>query len=155
MTHVSSAVRPNFIGQTAVPITTQKFPSTNSVPAKVLHCDVVFGSPSMNCNGTGICKITGTNSVKPLQMKKDCRLTFGQIAAGPKGKISLFFFREFLCIHLYRQHFRKGVLVMKEDCPLPSEFTHGLNIKGKNLLAGQYAIVECDGYFRVDVHCAQ
>lgn len=154
MTHVSSAVRPYLHESTVLPITTRIFPNKNSQPAKVMHCDVVFGSPSMNCNGTGICKITGTNSISPIFLKKDCRRTFGQISAAPNGKVSLFFFREFLCIHLYRQHFRKGVLVMKEVCPLPSEVCKGLNLNGKNLLAGNYEVVECEGYFRVDVDCA-
>ncbi len=119
-----------------------------------MHCDVVFGSPSMDCNGTGICKITGTNSIRPLFLKKDCLLTKGQICAAPDGKISLFFFREFLCIHLYRQHFRKGVLTMKEACPLPKEISKSLNLKGKRLMPGNYAVVEMDGYFRVDLTCA-
>ncbi|MFN0033507.1 MAG: hypothetical protein ACKVUS_00485 [Saprospiraceae bacterium] len=151
---VSSAVRPAKLGQMALLITPKTFPNKNSHPSKILHCDVVFGSPSMDCNGTGICKITGTHAVRHLHLKKDCRLTFGQIAAAPEGKISLFFFREFLCTRLYRQHFRKGVLVLKEPCALPKEIYKALDIKGKTLLSGDYAVVECDGYFRVDVDCA-
>ncbi len=153
MTHVSSAVRPNLCGRTAKPITHKVLPKKTTYSSKMMHCDVVFGSPSMDCNGTGICKITGTNSSRPVQLKKNCQLTFGQIAAAPNGKVSLFFFREYLCIHLYRQHFRRGVLKMKEACPIPSEISNGLNVKGKNLLPGNYAVVECDGYFRVDLDC--
>ena len=155
MTHVSSAVRPNLQGATVQPITATKiFPNQTTYPSKMMHCDVVFGSPSMDCNGTGICKITGTNSIRPMHLKKSCQLTFGQIAAAPNGKVSLFFFREFLCIQLYRQHFRKGVLTMKEQCPVPSDISKTLNIKAKNLLPGNYAVVECEGYYRVDIDCA-
>jgi hypothetical protein len=155
MTHVSSAVRPNLQGSTVQPITTTKiFPNQTTYPSKMMHCDVVFGSPSMDCNGTGICKITGTNSIRPVHLKKSCQLTFGQIAAAPNGKVSLFFFREFLCIQLYRQHFRKGVLTMKEQCPVPSDISKTLNVKAKNLLPGNYAVVECEGYYRVDIDCA-
>lgn len=155
MTHVSSAVRPNLQGATVQPITATKiFPNQTTYPSKMMHCDVVFGSPSMDCNGTGICKITGTNSIRPMHLKKSCQLTFGQIAAAPNGKVSLFFFREFLCIQLYRQHFRKGVLTMKEQCPIPSDISKTLNVKAKNLLPGNYAVVECEGYYRVDIDCA-
>ncbi len=154
MTQVLSAGRPNLRGQTVEPILPVIFPNKTAYPSKVMHCDVVFGSPSMDCNGTGICRITGTNSFRTLPKKKACQLTFGQIAAAPDSKISLFFFREFLCIQLYRQHFRKGVLAMKEACPIPSEIAKGLNLFGKNLLPGNYAITECDGYFRVDLDCA-
>lgn len=147
-------MRPVDLGQLALPITPQKPLRRNAALIKTLHCDVVFGSPSADCHGTGICKITGTNSVHRLRLKKDCQLTFGQIAAAPNGKISLFFFREFLCIHLYRQHFRKGVLVMKEPCALPKEISQGLGVKAGSLLSGDYKVLECEGYFRVDVDCA-
>jgi len=155
MSHISHAVRPNLYGQTVEPITQGKpvfLPQKNTYSSKVMHCDVVFGSPSMDCNGTGICKITGTNTFLSVS-KKSCQLTFGQIAAAPNGKISLFFFREFLCIQLYRQHFRKGILAIKEACPLPSEIVQGLNIPGTALIPGQYAVIECDEYFRVDLDC--
>lgn len=151
MTHVSSAVRPNLQVHTAVPITTQVFPNKTTSSVKMMYCDVVFGSPSMDCNGTGICKITGTHANRPIHLKKNCQLTMGLIAAAPEGKVSLFFFREYLCIHLYRQHFRKGILEMKESCPLPKEISKGLNVNGRTLLPGSYTVVEVDGYFRVDV----
>lgn len=154
MTHVSSAVVPSLQGQTAKPIAPKTNLIKNIFNLKMVNCEVVFGSPSMNCNGTGICRITGTNSIQPLSLKKDCRITLGQIAASPNGKVSLFFFREFLCVQLYRHHFHKGVLTMKEDCPLPKELANALNIKGKKLQSGNYAIVECQGYYRVDITCA-
>ena len=157
MSHISHAVRPNLYGQTVEPITPKKpvsLPNKSTYPSKVMHCDVVFGSPGMDCNGTGICKITGTNTFLRVSSKKSCQLTFGQIAAAPNGKISLYFFRELLCIKLYRQHFRKGVLKMEEACPLPLEIAQGLNICGTALLPGHYTVVECDGYFRVDLDCA-
>jgi hypothetical protein len=154
MTFVSSAVRPSLRGRIAVPIASIKFPSHVTHPNVVMHCEVVFGSPSMNCNGTGICKITGTNSVLSMHLKKDCQLTFGQIAAAPNGKVSLFFFREYLCINLYKKHFRKGILEMKEQCPLPADLSKALNIQGNMLLPGLYTVVETEDYFRVDVDCA-
>lgn len=154
MTHVSRAVRAILKSQPAVPITPVTFPSKTVFPVKVMRCDVVFGSPSMDCNGTGICKITGTSSIRPHQLKKDCQSTIAYVAAASNDQISLFFFREFLCIHLYLQHFRKGVLVMKEACTVPADIFNRLKINGKTLLSGRYAVVKCDGYFRVDIACA-
>lgn len=151
MTNVSNVVRPVVHGQATQPILFQNYPIPNAYPAKMIHCDVVFGSPSMNCNGTGICKLTSSKLNRPTALKRDCRMTFGQISATQEGKISLYFFREYLCIHLYRQHFRKGLLDMKESCPLPSGIAKSLKIKGKKLVPGKYAVLECDGYFRVDL----
>ena len=154
MTYVPTGMRSSLHERIAAPITLLKFPSHVAHSSKVMRCEVVFGSPSMNCNGTGICKITGTNSVFAMQQKKDCQLTFGQIAAAPNGKVSLFFFREMLCIKLYRQHFRKGMLEMKESCPLPADLSKALKLKGSTLLPGNYAVIETAEYFRVDVDCA-
>lgn len=120
----------------------------------MLYTDVVFGSPSMNCNGTGICKINGTNSVRRALPSKNCSTTVAQIAVMPNGKISLYFFRELLCIHLYRRHFHKGLLRMNEPCRIPAHLSKGLGIKAKQLLPGEYDVLECDGYFRVDVDMA-
>jgi len=108
----------------------------------------------MNCSGTGICKLNGNNSVRRALLKKNCHTTIAQIAAGPNGKLSLFFFRELLCVKLYRRHFHKGVLSMHEPCPLPEELSNSLDIKATQLLPGDYEVLECDGYFRIDLDLA-
>lgn len=131
----------------SLPNTAQKSPQY----LQKMYCDVVFGSPSMDCNGTGICKINSAHSRQAVLPKKDCTHTSGVIASNPGGQISLYFFRKFLCIHLYRQHFRKGVFVLNEPCPVPEEITKGLNIKGQVLLPGQYKVHTSDGFFRVDL----
>lgn len=154
MAYIPSAVRPTLRGQSDVPISTLKLPNKTSYPSKIMHCDVVFGSPSMDCNGTGICRITSVHVSRSLQRKKSCQLTYGQIAASPNGKVSIYFFREFLCIKLFRQHFRKGILSMKEACPIPSKIHKRLDISGKKLLPGDYAVIEGDGFFRVDLDYA-
>ena len=154
MAYIPSAVRPTLRGQSDVPISSLRLPNKTSYPSKIMRCDVVFGSPSMDCNGTGICRITSVHVLNSLQLKKSCQLTFGQIAAAPNGKVSIYFFREFLCIKLFKAHFRKGVLTMKEACPIPSKIYKGLNIHGKKLLPGDYTVIEGDGYFRVDLDYA-
>jgi len=153
MAHFPSAVRPIVSGQTATPISPLILPNKTTYPSKIMRCDVVFGLPSMDCSGTGICKIEISSFNQPLQTSKRCQLTFGLVSAGPGGKISIYFFREFLCIRLYRQHFRKGVLSMKEACPISSEISKGLNFQGTKILTGKYALVECNGFFRVDMNC--
>jgi hypothetical protein len=151
MSPISNAVRPGIAGPATLPITSRKNLKTDHNLVKILHCTVVFGSPNADCRGTGICKITGTYERQMLMLKKDCRLTFGQICASPNGKVSLFFFREFLCIHLYKAHFRKGMFEMKEACPIPENISAQLGLDASMLAAGLYPVVEGDGYFRIDV----
>jgi hypothetical protein len=153
MTHISTVVRPSRPGRPLQPITPRIFPNEAVQLIKMMQCEVVFGAPSMNCNGTGICRITGTNSFHPLLQKKDCRFTLGYVSKTACDKLSLFFFRELLCIHLFRQHFRKGVLVLDEACLLPEEISSELNFDKKYVQPGHYTIHFCDGYFRVEVDC--
>lgn len=151
MSPISNAVRPTNVGQTILPIASKKSLKTITSTLKILHCAVVFGSPNAECRGTGICKITGTYERNMLDLKKDCRLAFGQICLAPNGGVSLFFFREFLCIHLYKAHFRKGLFQMKEPCALPENIAVTLGVEGAILAAGRYPVVEGEGYFRIDI----
>ena len=138
----------------ALPIYSKVFRNQTASAIKSISCDVVFGSPNMDCNGTGICRISSYRPDQPMQLKKDCRLTSGMISAAPNGKISIYFFRELLCIKLYRKHFHKGVLEMTEACPIPASIASSLNINSKKLLPGNYSVLECEGYYRVDLNCA-
>ena len=69
------------------------------------------------------------------------------------NQITLVFFRELFCAQLYSRHFRKGMLEMKEPCPLPEQLAADLGINGTSLLAGTYRIQESEGCFRVEVDC--
>ncbi|MDX1911716.1 MAG: hypothetical protein SFV22_09545 [Saprospiraceae bacterium] len=152
MSSISNAVRPANVGPTNLPITSKKAQKTSIQSVKILHCAVVFGSPNADCRGTGICKITGTYERHILDLKKDCRLTLGQICQSPNGGVSLFFFREFLCIQLYKAHFRKGIFNMDAPCALPEHIAGGLGLEGAVLAAGRYPVVEGEGYFRIDIN---
>jgi hypothetical protein len=78
--------------------------ASNSIPARGLRpqlpnllnqgiqCDVVFGSPSAECRGTGICKITGTNGFSILNQKKECKKTQAVLVERPDNQgITLIF----------------------------------------------------------------
>ncbi|MFN0214650.1 MAG: hypothetical protein ACKVT2_10380 [Saprospiraceae bacterium] len=154
MAQFPSAVRLAHSGQTAIPIPALILPNKHSYPAKILRCDVVFGSPSMDCSGTGICKLNTSWHQQSIPGSKNCQLTFGLAAARPDGGLSLFFFPEFLCMQLYRKHFQKGILAMTEACPISSDISKKLNISATELLPGNYSIIQRDGYYRVDFNCA-
>ncbi|MBL7826317.1 MAG: hypothetical protein JNJ57_06775 [Saprospiraceae bacterium] len=122
---------------------------------QTLQCDVIFGSPSADCRGTGICKITGTNAFSPITAGTACQIT--QAFAQPRkdqGGITLFFFRSFLCTQLYRRHFWKGILKMDEPCPLPEDIRTQLGLAFNTLLPGKYVVKEENGCFQVDIDCA-
>lgn len=148
MLPISNAVRNTCA---ATPIIPLNLPSPVAQTFKTMYCDVVFGSPSMDCNGTGICKISGTNALHSSASKNNCRATCCIAAANPNGNLSLYFFRELLCTQLYRKHFRKGNFTVSEPCTIPSEVRKALGISARQIMPGEYAVVDTDGYLRVDL----
>ena len=123
------------------------------ISSQLIRCDIVFGMPSQDCRGTGICKLASEYEAS-LQLKNDCRNTVAFAGrAGEGNRVTLVFFREMLCTQLYSRHFRKGVLELPESCPLPDSLVENLQLKGCSLLPGNYTVTEQEGCFRVDIAC--
>ena len=115
-----------------------------------MSCDVIFGSPSSNCRGTGVCKITAHHPNQQLTRRNDCQSTTGICTALSGGQqLSIVFFRELLCINILRRHLMANELELKEPCPLPHELIKFLGLSIKTLMPGRYAIEEGQGYYRV------
>lgn len=121
---------------------------------QLIRCDIVFGMPSQDCRGTGICKLTSDMDLPP-NLKKECRHTvaFASQSRDTTDKISLLFFRELLCVDLFRRQFRNGIFDMPEPCLLSSNTADALGLKGQILLPGKYAIQTQGNCFRVDIRC--
>jgi hypothetical protein len=116
------------------------------------QCDVIFGSPSMDCRGTGICKITGTNSVLDPQIKRDCTRTKATVQLTANGTtVNLYFLRADLCSKLYRFHFWKGVFELFEPCEIPTDFCANLGVERLSMLPGSYRIIENQRFVVVQV----
>lgn len=146
-----------FISTTDFLTPLKRVPSRPSVlqgiDSQLIRCDIVFGMPSQDCRGTGICKLT-SDVAQPLNLKNDCRNSVAFAGrAGEGEQVMLVFFRELLCSHLYSRQFRKGILEMTEPCPVPLDLTETLGLKGNMLLPGSYAILEQDGCFRISITC--
>lgn len=116
-----------------------------------LRCDVVFGSPSVGCRGTGICKLNANGVAQALVMKQTCRGASALLVPINGGEgVSMIIPREFLCINIIRNHFRHNVLQMNEPCPIPKGFINTLGLKIKDLAPGTYPVKEMDGLYRID-----
>ncbi len=115
-----------------------------------MSCEVIFGSPSSNCRGTGVCKIAAHHPNQQLQRRNNCQSTTG-ICTGLNGgqQLSILFFRELLCVNILRRHLMSNELELKEPCPLPPGLIKFLGLGIKTLMPGRYAIEEGQGYYRV------
>lgn len=118
---------------------------------EMLRCDVVFGSPSLECRGTGVCKITAHDRSRDQEIRKGCNRTTAFLAASEGGQgVSMIMMRELLCVNILRLHLRQQVLVLNEPCPIPHGFVSSLGLKMDVLKPGSYPIYEMPGYFRID-----
>ena len=131
----------------------QNLAYTQTQNIRQMSCDVVFGSPSADCMGTGVCRITARtgNSPTAIQRARSCRSTVGLLFPIEGGNgVSLILTRTLLCVRLYRLHVRHGTLTLENPCPLPKDIIQQLGLKINELSIGKYPIQEAEGFLRMD-----
>lgn len=125
----------------------------NARPEPMLfQCEVMFGSPSSNCGGNGICKIVAKNHHPlPTLERTSCSHARAFFAARADGDgASLLFRREWLCSTLMRRHFRYGILQMPEPCAIPPGIVTALGLKFSKLPAGAHLIEDYGTHYRIN-----
>jgi hypothetical protein len=128
-------------------------PMRETTSVKSMSCDVVFGSPSNDCRGTGICKITARKSRPDVATRRDCKSAKALFISGENGtSLSMVFAREMLCVHIWRTHLQHGVLTLQEPCKIPLDIMVGIGLKFNTISPGQYAVEELDGRYRIKFH---
>lgn len=122
-----------------------------------MSCDVVFGSPSANCMGTGVCRISARTGVSPSagERKRSCRSTVGLLFPIEGGNgVAMVLTRALLCTQLYRTHLRRGTLKLERPCPLPKDITRTLGLNISELPIGEYLVQDAEGFLRIDFKVA-
>ena len=119
---------------------------------KQLTCDVVFGSPSADCRGTGVCKISALATMTKLKSSgRNCQSAPGILYPLDGGTgVSIVIAREMMCLQLLRNQFRSGILILHESCFLPNDIVSELSLEINELKPGNYSIEEIDGFFRIN-----
>ena len=130
-------------------------PMRETTTHRSMSCDVVFGSPSNDCRGTGICKITARKSrPETTGVRRDCKSSKALFISGDSGRsLSMVFARELLCVHIWRNHLRHGVLTLSEPCRIPLDITRTIGLKFHTLQPGQYRVEELEGRYRITFPC--
>ena len=115
----------------------------------LLQCEVMFGSPSSNCGGNGICKIVATERQPAAVFERtNCHHTRAFITSSGEGA-ALIFRRDWLCANLMRRYLRHGILEMPESCPLPAGVVMATGLKMNELPAGLHLVEDYDLYVRI------
>lgn len=130
------------------------YPKPGVRSTKQMSCEVVFGSPSANCVGTGVCKISATTQTpSPTQRERNCRHVSAILLRLQGGNgVALLIAREMMCANLLRTQFRDNKLKLTELCPLPTEVTQPIALKIKALQPGEYTVNEINGFFRINFY---
>jgi hypothetical protein len=118
--------------------------------AHCFHSDVIFGAPSADCRGTGICKIVAHGTLPQGRKRETCRVSEALFTQGTGGKgVAMYLFRELLCINVYKNHLRGGVLTLTEPCHLPRSMVNYLKLNIHTLPPGNYPVEMHQGYLRI------
>lgn len=118
---------------------------------KSLSCDVVFGSPSVGCRGTGICKLNVHDGSRAAALKQTCRGAVALLVSLDDGQgVSLILPHAFLCGHIVRNYLRHGVLQMNEPCKIPNSISTALGLKIEALEPGAYPVQSLKGFYKID-----
>lgn len=128
-------------------------PQRETENTKQMSCDVVFGSPSANCMGTGVCRITARTGGSPsaTERKRSCQSTVALVFPVEGGKgLSMVLTRNLLCVQLYKTHLRRGFLTLDSACPIPKDMAKALGLSINELPIGEYPIREVTGFLRID-----
>lgn len=111
----------------------------------VIRCEIIFGSPSMDCRGTGICKIISTE--ERTDIGGACARTPAYIASRRDDSGMLIFFsKDQLSDEVFSRHFPENILSMDEPCPVPEFIRTGLKTDIQRLSAGSYPL-QTDGAY--------
>ena len=118
-------------------------PSAVQKRPKIIDSQVVFGTPSRDCSGSGICKLYTIHAAKRLHIA--CEMVPARLAAS--GKDLHLSFSEADCTESLRQKQFKGLhFLVEEAFQLPSWLTQKLNIPAAFITAGGYPIQRKNGF---------
>lgn len=128
-------------------------PQRETETTRQMSCEVVFGSPSANCMGTGVCRISArSGQTTPIAaQKRRCQFTTALMFPIEGGNgISMVLTRAFLCSNLYKTHLRHGTLVLHAPCRLPDNMIASFGLAFNELSIGEYAVQEAGDFIRID-----
>jgi hypothetical protein len=115
-----------------------------------MNCDVIFGSPSADCRGTGVCKITARKSNERARTSNFCQGSPAIMTKAKNGNgIEVLLLREHLCINALRRHLSGSTFIVNEPYPLPAQIVGTLNLAFDTLLPGHYPIEKGEGWFKI------
>jgi hypothetical protein len=122
-------------------------PSTSQAQSNGLPVEIIYGLPSRNCRGMGICQVKLLENANNLCQCKSSSLALAKVSA--KGGLELWILRHSLDPLQYQARFQNLELVLEETKVLESSVCEALKIGPAALLAGKYPVQESEEYIQV------
>ena len=118
-------------------------PSAVQKRPKIIDSQVVFGTPSRDCSGSGICKLYTIHAAKHLNIS--CEMVRARLALSDEHlQLS---FPEALCSErLLMQHFSNAHFVMDENFVLPTWLSRKFDCPSVFVPVGEYPILRKSGF---------
>lgn len=105
-------------------------------------CGVIFGTPSRNCTGSGICMVTSTGHLR--RRKFPCASVTAYFSMSPEGVIFLRIPCETADSDRYRHLFRRRIFEVDETFRIPPWLTSAWGKSSIFIPPGRYAIRKTD-----------
>lgn len=119
----------------------------NDIPKTIprVRAEVVFGTPSKNCLGTGICKVL------PYEAPKNCQCPSSRVVfrKADERTIMMRIRRSDICPTAHRVQFQHEQFTLDESVALPEFVREALALDAQFILSGCYPILQDDRFITV------
>lgn len=104
-----------------------------------VEMEVVFGTPSKNCSGAGVCLIAGRF---PEGYKIACSHAPARIHFLPGNELVFRFRKHALNNRIIQRYFKANSFLVEEPFQLPRQLVDQWSLPVQNIAAGQYPVQE-------------
>jgi len=122
--------------------------SKENTTQKRLRSEIVFGSLSTGCKGSGVCKVVPSR----IEVKDwKCPHAAAWISLSPEGKIRIEFIKKSMTVQELRRYFRWQLFQVFEAYAMPAFVRNGLDTPGHLIIQpGIYAVKDTGKELIVD-----
>lgn len=121
--------------------THHSFHSSAAVNTRICRAEVIFGTPSKNCDGVGICHISGIDHVR---VRRKCPAFAGWLQVEPSGAVKMTFSTETLSAEVMHRCFRGDWFAIEEPYDFPQPVISALGLGQYRVKAGFYPVEVSD-----------
>lgn len=119
-----------------------EFPQT----LKRIKTEIILGSPGMNCQGVGICKVMAYGEIFTCK----CPAATAWISLTDQNKCRFSFWKSTLDARSIKRHFGYMLFQVYEMYELPTELTSTLSPESLHIYPGIYPVWETPRFLIVD-----